>query len=218
MGVEELRSREVYTTVGVHPKEVPSLTRHERELMFQLWDSRRLVGYGEFGLDRTTHPYEWVAQEEFLQELLRWVPPEGVLVLHARGVPRDRLNMESTLRLLTLCQAAGVPSMQFIQLHCFQGSTDLLNRWREAFPNTFFSVNNGVGSFDADQLAGLKSIPSDRLLLETDAPYFAPRGYSHNAPHLLGITAVLVARILGVSPQVLMSRTCDNANKLFFHD
>ncbi|XP_045210696.2 uncharacterized protein LOC123562111 [Mercenaria mercenaria] len=113
MRVEDLMSREMYKTVGVHPKSVNLLTRHERELKFQLWDSRRLVVYGELGLDRTTHPYEWVAQE-FLHELLRWVPPEGVLVLHARGVPRDRLNMEPTLRLLSLCQAAGIPNTQYI--------------------------------------------------------------------------------------------------------
>ena len=72
-----------------------------------------------------------------------------------------------------------------------------------------------VRCFDRDQRAGLQAIPSNRLLLETDAPYF-PLGNAHvSTPAYLGEVAAFVAVHLNVRPPELMQATLDNARALY---
>ena len=44
------------------------------------------------------------------------------------------------------------------------------------FPCTFFGFTRLVQSLSKAQLAGLRSVPADQVLLETDAPYFQDTG------------------------------------------
>ena len=54
------------------------------------------------------------------------------------------------------------------------------------FPCTFFGFTRLVQSLSKAQLAGLRSVPADRVLLETDAPYFQFPGHRHSFPGLIG--------------------------------
>ncbi|XP_053391396.1 3'-5' ssDNA/RNA exonuclease TatD-like [Mercenaria mercenaria] len=206
----------VASTVGVHPKVVVEFGGEERLTLESLWNSGYLAGYGEIGLDRTVSPSYWLAQEELVKDLLSRVPAKGVIVLHARGMAHDSFNEEPCMRLLGLCSAAGLSHHRRIQLHCWQGSRLMAMSWLDRFPNTYFSINNGVQHFSQDQRAGLKCLPPSRLLLESDGPAFSPPGFRANGPHLLGVTARLVARVLGTTPECLIARTTSNAEELFF--
>ena len=57
------------------------------------------------------------------------------------------------------------------------------------FPNTYFGVTAAVGAFDQEQLEGLQAIPLNKLLLETDAPYFPIGGAMVSTPAYLGEVA-----------------------------
>ncbi len=66
-------------------------------------------------------------------------------------------------------------------------------------------------------LALLRAIPDDRLLVESDAPYLAPvpmRG-KRNEPALVVHTIEKLAAVRGVSPDLLAERTGENAERLF---
>jgi Tat protein secretion system quality control protein TatD with DNase activity len=91
-----------------------------------------------------------------------------------------------------------------------------VNTWLRDFPNTFFSVNYGVSQFSEAQGEGLLSIPRDRLLLESDSPYFPPLGYQHGAPHLLWRTLQVLARVLGLRTWEVADLTGKNAENLYF--
>ena len=60
-------------------------------------------------------------------------------------------------------------------------------------------------------------VPNDKILLETDGPYFQPResNYKINAPHLLGFTASHVARARGQPVEEILSLTSQNAEGLY---
>ncbi|AEH40918.1 magnesium (Mg2+)-dependent deoxyribonuclease [Treponema paraluiscuniculi Cuniculi A] len=63
----------------------------------------------------------------------------------------------------------------------------------------------------------IRSIPLDRLLLETDTPYLAPvphRG-THNRPEYVRHTYALVANILGISEKALAQHVFANCCALF---
>ena len=63
----------------------------------------------------------------------------------------------------------------------------------------------------------MKSIPLDRLLVETDSPYLAPVPYrgKTNEPAYVAKTAAIVAELKGLSPPELARQTTANFFKLF---
>ena len=81
---------------------------------------------------------------------------------------------------------------------------------------------NGIVTFTKDplQLKAIKSVPLDRLLLETDSPYLTPvpyRGTICQPKHLLE-TAKYLAGIRGETLEQLATATTKNSQKLFLAD
>lgn len=69
-----------------------------------------------------------------------------------------------------------LPKNYFIHLHCFTDDWDWAQKWMSEFPNLFIGITNLVTYNSAVETHDVvKRIPLDRLLLETDAPYFVPR-------------------------------------------
>jgi TatD DNase family protein len=63
----------------------------------------------------------------------------------------------------------------------------------------------------------IRSVPADRLLIETDAPYLAPvpeRG-KRNEPAFVRFTAERIAVVRGEAPEAIIARTTANARRLF---
>lgn len=65
------------------------------------------------------------------------------------------------------------------------GKSEFVAAWLSKFPRTYFGVTAAAKTYDAHQLDGLMSIPRDRLLLESDSPYFPPEGVTimHTGMH-----------------------------------
>jgi Tat protein secretion system quality control protein TatD with DNase activity len=183
--------------------------------MLGLWGSGQLVGFGEMGLDRTAPISEWIAQEDLLLELLKEVPSQGVLVIHARGAPWDPFDEEPLRRILHLFRVARVGYHRAVQLHCFGGTPELVEMWLRDFPLTHFSFTLKVENFAPAQRAGLMAVPAQRILVESDAPYFPPTGGRVGAPHLLHRTLGAIARARGVTVSELASEVKANSLRLF---
>ena len=70
-----------------------------------------------------------------------------------------------------------MPKNYKIHRHCFTGTWDEADRWLKLFPNSMIGLTPLVTnrrSFGPRSVA--QNIPLNRLLLETDAPYFIPQG------------------------------------------
>ena len=68
-------------------------------------------------------------------------------------------------------------SHKTLHLHCLTGNCYVLERWLEVFPRTHFGITSKVRLFDQHQIAALYKIEENRLLLESDAPYFQVEGW-----------------------------------------
>ena len=78
-----------------------------------------------------------------------------------------------------------------------------------------FGVTAAVRTFDQEQLGGLRVIPKDKLLLQTNAPYFPLGNAPVSTPAYLGEVAALISVHLDMRPSELMKSTLVNARTLY---
>ncbi|GFR71218.1 3'-5' ssDNA/RNA exonuclease TatD [Elysia marginata] len=174
--------------------------------------SPKIKALGEVGLDfQARHMGK---QEEVLRYILRaYADPAKPVILHLRG-PRGNEDVAYSrgLKLAREC----LDKTQPIQLHCFNGGSAAFAQWREHFPNVYASFSGLVTSFTEDQKRGLKGVPAERLLLETDAPYLPTVGKKNdNTPHHLGDVAVAVASVREEPVSEIIARANQNLCRLF---
>nr|MCR4676595.1 TatD family hydrolase [Sphaerochaetaceae bacterium] len=120
-------------------------------------------------------------------------------------------NREADSQMCSLISTYG-PSKGGI-IHCFSGSMDVM---RTALDKGYYISYAGNLTYRANQSLRdtLKHVPSDRLLLETDAPYLAPvpmRG-KPNTPLYIIHTYECAAAVLGISTEELGERVFENFN------
>lgn len=198
----------IYTTVGVHPHEASLL---DDELFARLIDwshHAKVIAWGEIGLDYyyDNSPRE-VQRAAFRRQLQ--VARERALpaVIHTRDAERDTLAI-----LNEEWRDAKLPGI----IHCFTGTRG----FAEAAIELGFLISfSGVVTFkNADDLRETaKSLPIEKILIETDAPFLAPvpfRG-KRNEPAYVIETAKAMAALRRLTPEELGRITSTNFKRLF---
>jgi TatD DNase family protein len=101
-------------------------------------------------------------------------------------------------------------------LHCFTGGPELAQR---AIALGLFISFTGIVTFKkSDELRAIAaSLPADRFLVETDAPYLAPGPYrgKRNEPAYVLETAKVLAGTRGLTFDQVARQTTDNFFRLF---
>jgi TatD DNase family protein len=102
-------------------------------------------------------------------------------------------------------------------MHCFTGSKEFSEKLLNF--NTFFSASGIITFKNSTELQKtFKSLPLDRVLIETDSPFLAPvpnRG-KKNEPSFIDFTAAKLAEIKDLEKFELIKITTKNFNNLFF--
>ena len=193
-------------SAGVHPHDAADFD-HARDLDgIREFAHAGAVAVGECGLDyhydhspRERQRTAFTAQLEIAAELALPV------IVHTRDAEDD------TRALVTDAGRAGVRGV----LHCFTGSAALAETALDAGWNVSFS---GIVTFKRwTDLALLRLVPDDRLLVESDAPYLAPvphRG-RRNEPAWVAHTVQRLAAVRDADPEALGERVVRNARRFF---
>lgn len=200
--------------LGVHPKHVSELTAEKLLRLKNLLDHPSVVGLGETGLDRTVPVKLWRQQEKVFRQVLSLVHQNKVLILHLRGTPADRIGIDVHARCMQILKKF-CGYTQLIHVHCFTGDTELVTEWMSNFSNVYFGFTGAVENFSSDQVAGLQSVPLNRILLETDSPSMRPGGGNINTPAFIGDVASLVASKLQIPEHRLLKETVQNGRRLY---
>ena len=198
----------VFCSVGTHPHnaaEEPDITVEE---LVNLARHPKVVAIGEAGLDyHYDHSPRDVQKKSFHTHIAAARQTGLPLVIHAREADGD------IARVLEEENAKG--AFPFV-LHCFTGGPDLARRGVALGGYVSFS---GVVTFkNADALRDIAlALPSDRLLVETDAPYLAPEPFrgKTNEPAFVTHTAARLAALRGVSEADMARLTTENFFRLF---
>lgn len=213
--VAALYRQGVKVCIGMHPnpRKVGSISENHLTEMKKLLQLPEISGLGEVGLDRTAPISKWNSQLQVLNKVIGFLQDRHVLVLHCRGVEKEDPSEVYSTVLMHL--KGRVRRDQAIHVHCFTGNKDIVKSWLEEFPRTFFGITRIVQNFTRDQLEGIRAVDDERILLETDAPYFGFRSLKHTAPNTIGMTAEVVAKARNSSATHLLLVSTANAMHLY---
>lgn len=195
----------VYASCGVHPLDVESA--FSLDTLHKYASHNKVVAIGETGLDYHYKPETAALQKErFEQHVDLAVELNKPLIIHTRNARADTLDI---LRKGGADKCGGV-------IHCF---TEDLAFADAALDLGFYISISGIVTFrQATELKEVvKTLPLDKLLIETDSPYLAPvphRG-KENQPAYVVEVAAYIAQLKSCSLSEVAQKTTRNFRNLF---
>ncbi|HXY54508.1 MAG TPA: TatD family hydrolase [Nitrospirota bacterium] len=197
----------IYAAIGIHPHEVKDVLHPAYEILRHLAKHKKVVAYGEVGLDYHYEHSPRSDQKRKFRDMLREARELDLPV-----IVHDRDAHDDTLRILSEEWPTDLGGV----LHCFSGDVAMA---KSAIEMGFsISIAGPVTFPKADSLRKVVSqIPIENLLIETDAPYLAPQAVrgKRNEPAFVRHTADAIAEIKGLSFDDVARITSFNAMQLF---
>ena len=193
----------LYPATGLHPENVKEDYREQLAAIHSALSSE-YIAIGEIGLDYHFDTSFKAEQQLALREQMRWAGQWHLpVMIHSRDATEDCLNI-----LREFPDVIGV-------MHCFSGSGEVA---RQIVDMGYYLGIGGVLTFKNCKLREhLASVPLERIVLETDAPYMAPvphRG-ERNESRWMSFMRDMLAEIYGTSGEEVDRITTENALKLF---
>jgi len=198
----------VFCSVGTHPHNADEELDITTEDLVRLSAHPKVVAIGEAGLDYFYDNAPRDAQAEGLRRHIAAARETGLpLVIHSRSADEDMAAI--------LTEETGKGVFPFL-LHCFSSGPDLARIGVELGGYVSFS---GILTFPkSEELREIaKTVPHDRMIVETDAPYLAPKPFrgKRNEPAYVAHTAAVLAETIGVSTEEIATITTENAFRIF---
>ncbi len=202
------READVFASVGIHPHEADAHENLGADILRKATDNPRVIAIGETGLDYYYDKSDRTVQQDLFRMHIGVARETGLpVIIHTRDAEADTLAiLEDEL------EKGAFPAL----IHCFTASQDFGSKVLDLGLTISLS---GIVTFknakDLQEVA--KTVPADRLLVETDSPFLAPvphRGKSCE-PAFVANTAQFVADLRGEEFAQLAETTSANFFKLF---
>ena len=197
----------VFGTFGIHPHETEANNVNKKTLVNTIAKFKKIIGVGETGLDFFyNHSNRERQIDSFKEHIEASIELKMPIIVHSRDAEDETFNILSAYNDKNLK----------ILMHCFTGSYEFSKKLLSI--GAFFSAS-GIITFknSVDLQNTFKTIPLDKLLIETDSPYLAPipmRG-KKNEPSFIKHTLEKLSTIKEKSPEEMDVLTSNNFNLLF---
>lgn len=198
----------LYCALAIHPHDAKLVNKKSLKNIKDLITSHpKVCAVGETGLDyHYMHSLKETQQAVFKDFIELAKSVNKPVVIHDRECAGDCVGI---LKELNADRIGGVA-------HCFSGTKELAFKYLDlGFYISFSGIITFKKAHDLREIA--KSVPLDRILIETDAPFLAPEPFrgKQNQPSYVKYVAQSVANIKNKSYEEIAHITTQNAARLF---
>ncbi len=216
---------DIWATIGLHPTDNSHET-FDHAIYRMMAEHQRVVGIGECGLDYYRLESERTKgnianmdaevdrqQQVFVEHLELAVSVDKPLMIHGRPEAGSMDAYEDILFILKNGIKAHGERVRG-NVHFFVGNTEIAKQFLDlGFTMSF----TGVVTFSHDYDEVLRYIPLESIMIETDAPYVAPKSMrgKRNEPSFILETARAIASIRGVDEEKVRETLFANSRRVF---
>jgi len=197
----------IYGTYGIHPHEAKNNQVDKQTIIRSVNENVKIIGIGETGLDFFYNYSDRERQiSSFIEHIEASIELNKPIIIHSRDAEKE------TFEILNSYKGKNLK----ILMHCFTGSLEFSKKLQTL--DAFFSAS-GIITFknSTDLQNTFKTIPLEKLLIETDSPFLAPipmRG-KKNEPSFIKYTLEKLSTLKETTIDKMSIITTDNFNKLF---
>ncbi|XP_069952799.1 uncharacterized protein [Cherax quadricarinatus] len=205
----------VWAAFGCHPHFSESFSDEEEVYLRHALQNEKTVALGEIGLDYSERKYlsRELQQAVFRKQLQIALEYKKPIVIHCRDAHRDCIEILKEI----------VPRDYLIHRHCFTDKWEDAKEWLETFSKLYLGFTNLITYAGCRRSCNIREtvrrMPLNRLLLETDAPYFRPLCYSDSGrfshPGMAIHVAAQVAKLRNEEIQVVLNQARKNTRDVY---
>ena len=197
----------IYGTFGIHPHETSKDNVNKIDIVNNVSKHKKIIGVGETGLDfYYNHSDQDIQISSFKTHIEASIDLNLPIIVHSRNAEIKTFDILNSYKSFK-------PK---ILMHCFTGSQKFADKLMSL--DSYFSAS-GIITFQnsLDLQNTFKSIPADKLLIETDSPFLAPvpmRG-KNNEPSYIKFTLEKLASLKSKEIEEIDELTTNNFKSLF---
>jgi len=197
----------IYGTFGIHPHETESNIVDKETIIKNIKSNKKIIGVGETGLDFFYNRSNKQRQiDSFKAHIDASIILKIPIIIHSRNAENETFDILNSYKNDNLK----------ILMHCYTGSLEFSRKLLSL--DAFFSASGIITFKNSRELQEtFKSIPLNKLLIETDSPFLAPipmRG-KKNEPSFIKYTAEKLSLIKDKPIEQIINITTKNFNNLF---
>ena len=202
------REPDVWASVGIHPHEADAHADLGADALREASGHPKVIAIGETGLDYYYDKSDREVQKSLFRMHIGIARETGLpIIIHTRDAEDDTATI-----LAEEMEEGTFPAL----IHCFTASAEFGRKVLEL--GLTISLSGIVTFKNAKALQEVAAtLPSDRLLVETDSPFLAPVPHRGRPcePAYVRSTAEFVAQLRGESIETLAQNTTRNFHALF---
>lgn len=202
------KHRDVYCAVGIHPSETQDMADDVCDKLLILSKHEKVAAIGEIGLDYHYEDTDRVRQNYALIKQLELVKESKLpVIFHLRDAYDDMYRVIKSNREKIVEGAV---------MHCFSGSKETALQYIDM--GFYISFSGSVTFKNAVKFPDIvRSLPLDRILIETDCPYLTPTPFRGqlNYPAYVKYQAERLAELKVIEVEKMIEITRENAYRFF---
>ena len=208
LGLKLAEKYNQYALLGTHPENAYEVNEELMSNYLELTAQPLAVGIGEIGLDYhyDNNPPKEEQIRAFKMQIEMASKANLPIALHVRDAYKDTLDILTDMKSYIT---------NGVLLHCYSGSKEMIHEFNRF--DAYYALGGAITFKNAKKEDVIKTIPQDRLLVETDCPYLAPHPHrgETNEPKLINLTVEKISEVLGMEKQQVIDLTNRNTKCLF---
>ncbi|MDR2732048.1 MAG: TatD family hydrolase [Fibromonadaceae bacterium] len=199
----------IYGVFGVHPLEAESFCPQAEAEILECLKLPGVLALGEIGLDYHYNGYNAEVQKKaFLRQLEIGLELKKNFVFHMREAESDAFDILQSI------DSENIKA----HIHCYTGTPDFAEKVL-SLKGTYFFGFTGAITFNKTETIreAANLIPTDKILLETDAPYLAPVPFRGKicTPAMIPNIAQTLAAIKDISQDKMLKICRENTKRMY---